>query len=136
MIGLEELTVEELCGWIRENVPDINERDVVLQTLYTRHRMAWDKYHEASKRSLDVEHQIRELVTPYLDGPLKPGVKLRRWPKEAAQAYERLDQLRKEARTECEFWFDKQKESWKKITDIYAEKIAELDAKLEEIKHY
>lgn len=114
MVGIEELTKEELVTLVRKNIPDINEERVVQEVLYEQFDFTWEQYMMASKKEREVNEQIRILVEPYLDGPIKPGARLRRWPKEARTEYERLDQQRRAAQKEAKEWFEKHEDVQKR----------------------
>lgn len=119
MMGIEELTKEELIQWIRENIPDMNEEEVVLQMLYARSELSWEKSTAASKRAREANAKIISLVDPYADGPIKSGVRLRNFPVTVQKEYDRLDQERKTAWEDWDLWFHKSSEAHKKIISIY-----------------
>lgn len=99
MFWLEELTSEELISWIRENVSDLDEGNIVLQVMKQRQKRLQEIRDNAFSQIEETNNQVVQLVQKYADGPVKPGVKLRWWPVEAAQEYKRLDQLGQEAKS-------------------------------------
>lgn len=130
MIGIEELTQEELVSWIRENVPGIDEGELVLQTLYHRSDAAWEKSTAASKKAVEINDRIIELFQPYADGPVKPGVRLRRFPVAVREEYNRLDRERRAAWAEWELWFGKYKDAGQKIRDLQKGRVDQMLAGL------
>lgn len=96
MFCLEELTQEELISWIRENVQVLDEGNIVRDAFIRRRDLIWEARDKWFKRYTEVGIEINQLIEKYVDGPVKPGMKLRNWPIEARKEYERLDGLRKE----------------------------------------
>lgn len=118
MIGLDELTKEELISLIRENIPELDEEKVVLKVLRARSDLAWAKATEASNRAIEKNEQIIRLVEPYADGPIKPGVKLRRFPKSVQQEYDMLDEERRVAWKDRDVWYGKYHEAEQKLREF------------------
>lgn len=116
--GLEELTKEELISWIRSNVPNLDEDQVVMDSLWAQSELAWEKYKVASKRGEEANEKIIQLVQVYADGPIKPGVKLRRWPSEAKQEYARLDKERRDSFKDSKEWFSRHSDVVKRMLAI------------------
>lgn len=95
--GLEELTKEELIRWVRENVPDLDEDEIVRDALIQRRDLICEARNKWSERCDEVNFEITALVQKHANGPIKSGVKLKSWPSEAKKEYERLNKLREEA---------------------------------------
>lgn len=128
MIGIEELTREELIGWIRKNVPGIDEEDMVLQAFYQRCDLAWEGCTAASKRAMEINDQIIALFQPYADGPIRPGVRLQRYPAAVQQEYNRLDQERQLALSDRNAWYGKYKDASQKVHDLIMDRFNRIMA--------
>lgn len=116
-IGIEELTQEELVSWIRENVTDINEEDVVLAALQKRAEFALEMSLQASKRR---SAELIEL-SEWFDGELKkikPGGTGRKLREDLWQEYKQRKDVAYQGQDEWEYWQHKYDITRKKIKKI------------------
>lgn len=132
MGSLEALTKEELIGWIRENHPDMDEEDLAIKILDQQLKNVWKYRDEADDRRWDIENQIRELIEEHSDGPIKPGMRLKRWSAAAQAKYNELDQQRQQARKESREWWARDKETFQRLMDLQQQRINRFTAIAEE----
>ena len=118
MIGLEELTKEELVGWIRDNYPEMDEAVVVMQTLRQRVEYATEKASGFFKRHKEVSSQVDEVIKPYIPAGAKSGTKICNVPADVVQQYKALSKAREDLWTEYSAWSDLSMDASKKISEL------------------
>ena len=118
MGSLEALTKEELIGWIRESNPEIDEQYLAIKILHQRQQAIWKSRDEADERFWEAEAQIRKLLEEHSDGPIKPGMRLKRWSAAAQEKYNELDQERQAARKERQELWEQDQETFRRFMDL------------------
>lgn len=117
MFGLEELTKEELIGWIRENNPEMDEVVVVMQTLRQRVAYATEKASGFFDRHKEASSKVDEVIKPYIPAGAKSGTKIN-VPADVVRQYEALTKDREDLWTEYSAWSDLGMDASKKISEL------------------
>lgn len=120
---IEELTKEELIELIRKLNPELCEEDIVYDIFMNRMDVAIERRSEADKRGWEANQNICALLQPYADGPIKPGVKLRRFPKTVREEYEKLDRERREAWREKDAWWQQYLGTSRKLLELQTKRL-------------
>lgn len=95
MFSLEELTKDELIEWIRKNEPEIDEGEIVKQTLIQRIEYAFEKSTSFFERHKEVSSKASELINPYIPDGAKGGMRIYNVPADVIQRYQALDKNEK-----------------------------------------
>lgn len=118
MFGLEELTKEELIGWIRENISEIDEGDIVKKTLLHRIKYAAEKSASFFERYKEVSSKASELIMPYIPGGAKSGTKIYNVPADVVQQHNELRKKSEDLWTEYTAWSDIGREASQRIAEF------------------
>lgn len=120
MFSLEELTKDELIEWIRKNEPEIDEGEIVKQTLIQRIEYAFEKSTSFFERHKEVSSKASELINPYIPDGAKGGMRIYNVPADVIQRYQALDKERKDLWTEYGAWNALGREASEKIAQFAA----------------